>query len=409
MEEYGGGDGVPTQLLVPNPIGYGWGLKPLLPLVALIQTAIDHKNNPSAVCRLPSAFLVKTRSIGSATVLALALGLASCTSNQQTTTSSPNATPEASPTSADSNKLKVVATSSVLCDVTKRIAQDTIDLTCLIPAGTDSHVYEPKPSDRKAIEQANLIVYNGYGFETDLIKLIQSTKNSAPKVAIGEIAVPKPLKGEEHEHEHGAGEKDREHGAAKKAEEKHEHGEFDPHVWHDAKNGVRMIEAVRDNLNKVSPNNTATYTSNAEKMTRELAQLDSWIKAQISTIPAKQRKLITTHDAMGYYAAAYGIPIKGALQGISTEEKPTAGRVKELVGEIKQASVPTIFAEATINPKLIATVSREAKVKVSDQRLFADGLGEKGTNADSYEKMLIANTKAIIEGLGGKYTPFQAQ
>ena len=346
------------------------------------------------------SFSLKTRCIGSATVLTLALAGMGCTSNQQTTNSAPNTTSATTPAPVDSNRPKVVATSSVLCDITEKIAQGSVDLTCLIPAGTDPHAYQPKPSDRKAIEQANLILYNGYGFETDLIKLIESTQNSIPKVAVGEIAVPKPLKGEQDKHEHRAGEK---------AEANQEHGEFDPHVWHDAKNGVRMVEAVRAQLEKISPNKAETYSRNAEKMTRELTQLDSWIQSQIGTIPAQQRKLVTTHDAIGYYAAAYGIPMEGALQGISTEEKPTAGRVKELVSDIKQANVPTIFAEATINPKLIETVSREAKVKVSKQKLFADGLGEKGTNADTYEKMLIANTQAIVVGLGGKYTAFQVQ
>ncbi len=101
------------------------------------------------------------------------------------------------------------------------------------------------------------------------------------------------------------------------------------------------------------------------------------------------------------------MPIKGALGGISTEEKPTPTRVTELVKTIKTAGVPTIFAEATINPKLIQTVAKEANVKVSDRELFADGLGEKGTEGDTYQKMLIANTETIVEGLGGKYTAFQ--
>ncbi|MEW6493464.1 MAG: zinc ABC transporter substrate-binding protein [Cyanobacteriota bacterium] len=339
---------------------------------------------------------VTTRSIGSAAVLALAIAFAGCTSEQQATNSSPNTTSSPSPTSATEEKPNVVAINSVLCDITEKIAQDTVDLTCLIPAGTDPHAYQVKPSDRKAIEQANLILYNGYGFESDLIKLIEASKNSASKVAVGEIAVPKALKAEEQEHE-----------GEKKAKAEHEHGEFNPHVWHDANNGIRIVETLRDNLKNVSPNNAATYTSNAEKMTRELTQLDRWIKSQINTIPVNQRKLVTNHEAMGYYADAYDIPIEGALQGISTDEKPTAGRVKELVDEIKQTDVPTIFTETTANPKLIETVAREAKVKVSDQELYADGLGEKGTKADTYEKMLIANTQAIVEGLGGNYTPFQ--
>jgi manganese/iron transport system substrate-binding protein len=149
------------------------------------------------------------------------------------------------------------------------------------------------------------------------------------------------------------------------------------------------------------------YTDNAKKMTSELTQIDSWIKSQISTIPPNQRKLVTTHDALGYYSKAYGIPVEGALQGISTEERPTAAREKELVGVIKNANVPTIFAETSVNPKLIEAVAKEGKVKVSKRELFADGLGEKGSEGDTYTKMLIANTQTIVEGLGGKYTAFQ--
>ncbi|NEQ23575.1 MAG: zinc ABC transporter solute-binding protein [Microcoleus sp. SIO2G3] len=343
------------------------------------------------------SIVMKTRGLGSTAFLLLVLGITSCSVRQQTTNSASDTT-ATSPSSADSGKPKVVATSSVLCNLTQKIAQDTIDLTCLIPAGTDPHVYEPKPSDRKAIEEAQLILYNGYGFEPGLIKIIESTKNSASKVAVSEVAVPKPLAGEEHEHE-----------GEEKAEAGHDHDETDPHVWNNAQNGIQIAETISDNLEKLSPNNATQYTSNTEKMTSELAQLDSWIKSQISTIPANQRTLVTTHDAMGYYSAAYGIPVEGALQGISTDERATAGRVKELVGEIKSANVPTIFAEATVNPKLIESVAKEANVKVSERKLYADGIGKKGSEGDTYEKMLIANTQTIVEGLGGKFTPFQAK
>ena len=128
---------------------------------------------------------------------------------------------------------------------------------------------------------------------------------------------------------------------------------------------------------------------------------------QIATIPLKQRKLVTTHDAFGYYSKAYGIPIEGALGGISTEEAPTPARVGALAIYIKKQGVPTIFAETTINPKLIEAVAKEAKVKVSDRELFADGLGENGTEGETYQGMLIANTRTIVEGLGGKYTNFK--
>lgn len=331
---------------------------------------------------------VTVHNLRNTVIFGLVLAFTGCGVPQQRTTLDSNPTVA---TSAQASLPKVVATASVLCDLTQQIAQDTVDLTCLVPAGTDPHVYQIKPSDRKAIETANLILYAGYGFEPDLIKLIQATQNQAPKIAVSEVAVPKPLKGEHHEDEHG---------------DEHNHGELDPHVWENAQNGARMVEVVRDNLKQVAPSNAAQYVSNSDKLTRELTQIDSWIKSQISTIPANQRKLVTTHDAMGYYAAAYGITVEGALQGLSTDERPTAARVKELVQEIKAANVPTIFAEATTNPKLIESVAKEANVKVSNKVLFADSLGAKGTEGDTYQKMLIANTQAIVEGLGGNYTPF---
>lgn len=288
-----------------------------------------------------------------------------------------------SPEAASTSSVKVVATSTVLCDMTQQIAANTVNLTCLLKPGSDPHVYEASPSDRKAIETANLILYSGYDFEPSLIKLIGSTSNAAPKVAIAEAAVPKPQQFEED---------------GKTAP--------DPHVWHNAQNGVKMVSEIERNLSKVVPANAALYAKNAQTLTSQLTQLDSWIRSSIATIPKASRKLVTTHDALGYYATAYSIPVEGALEGISTEEKPTANRVKELVKTIQDTKVPTIFAETAINPQLVQTVARESNVKVSDRELFADGLGAPGSEGDTYPKMLAANTQTIVEGLGGKFTPF---
>ncbi|MDY6898240.1 MAG: zinc ABC transporter substrate-binding protein, partial [Cyanobacteriota bacterium] len=180
----------------------------------------------------------------------------------------------------------------------------------------------------------------------------------------------------------------------------------DPHVWHNPQNGVQMVEAIRTNLEKVAPDNAQLYAANAEKITGELKEIDSWIKKNVATIPENQRKLVTTHDALSYYTQAYNIDYEGAIEGLSTEVEPTAARIAEISKEIKQENVPTIFAESTHSPKLIERVAQEANVKVSPERLYADNLGEQGTDADSYQEMLIANTKAIVDGLGGKYTAF---
>ncbi|MGL4620707.1 metal ABC transporter solute-binding protein, Zn/Mn family [Chroococcidiopsis sp.] len=280
----------------------------------------------------------------------------------------------------------VVATNSVTCGLTQEIAANTIDLKCLIEPGADPHLYQPTPEDSKAIEQAQLILYGGYNFESGLIKLIKATSNPASKVAVHEIGVPKPQQLEED-------------------------GQTvtDPHVWHNAQNGVRIANAIADSLSQALPNNAAKYTSNTKQLTGELKQIHTWIKSQIQTIPPGQRKLVTTHDAMGYYANAYEIPIEGALQGISTEERPTAARVAELVKDIRKSGVPTIFAEKTVNPQLIEAVAREANVKVAERELYADSLGEPGTDGDTYPKMLVANTRTIVEGLGGNYAAFESK
>jgi manganese/iron transport system substrate-binding protein len=323
--------------------------------------------------------------------LALTCGVFGCSPTSQTSQSTPTPGDNAStiqtgtsPPPEASSKPLVVATNTIACGLTKEIAGDTIDLKCLIDPGSDPHVYQPKPEDSKAIEQAKLILYGGYDFEPGLIKLIKATSNSAPKVAVNEVAVPQPQQFDED-------------------------GKTvtDPHVWQNAQNGIAIAQTISQELAKVAPNNAVTYTSNTQKLTNEISQIDTWIKSEIATIPPKQRKLVTTHDAFGYYSKAYGIPIEGALGGISTEEAPTPARVGALSKDIQKEGVPTIFAETTINPRLITAVAKEAKVKVAKEELFADGLGEKGTEGETYQGMLIANTRTIVEGLAGKYTEFK--
>jgi manganese/iron transport system substrate-binding protein len=160
-------------------------------------------------------------------------------------------------------------------------------------------------------------------------------------------------------------------------------------------------------LIELSPEDKDKFTQKASQLTSELKQLHSWINQQIQTIPADKRKLVTTHDAFQYYGRAYGIAIAGTLIGISTEEQPSAQTVQRLVESIKKIGVPAIFSETTINPALIKTVAQEAGVKLAPNQLYSDSIGAKGSNGDSYIKMMEANTRSIVEALGGKYTPFQ--
>lgn len=292
----------------------------------------------------------------------LFLGLVACNPSVNTT---------------DNQKPKVISTSTIIADLTARVGGEEIDHQDILKPGDDPHVYEPVPSDSVALEKADLILYNGYNLEPGLIKMINSTAVKAKKVAVGEAIKPLQL-------------------------EKEGQKVPDPHVWGSAKNGIIMVEKIRDQLIELSPEDKEIFTANAAQLIRELENLDRWITAAIKTIPPSQRQLVTTHDAFQYYAHAYGLKVVGTLIGISTEEQPSAQTVKNLADAIKNLQVPAIFAETTINPALITTVAEEAGVKLAPQQLYSDSIGAVGTGGDSYVKMLKENTRSIVESLGGK-------
>lgn len=282
------------------------------------------------------------------------------------------------------NKLLVVSTSTIIADMTEKIGGDEIEHQGIIKPGADPHIYEPVPTDSVAFEKADLIIYNGYNLEPALIKLMNAAGIKAQKLAVGEKVKPLQNLGK---------------------------GELvpDPHVWGDAENGIVMVKGIRDALIELSPEDKEVFMENAAKLVEELGQVDIWIMEQIGTIPEGQRRLVTTHDAFEYYAKAYGLEMTGTLIGMSTEEQPSAQTVKNLVKEIKKSGVPAIFAETTINPKLITTVAQEAGVQLAPRELYSDSIGAPGSEGDSYTKMLVSNTQAIVEALGGEYTAFELQ
>ena len=299
---------------------------------------------------------------------------------------------------------RVVASYSVLCDLTEQIAQDTVDVTCLIEAGEDPHIYSATPSDRRAIGFAHLVLYGGYGFEPDIIQMAESTHGNTPLIAVSEVAVTEPLLGEAHDH---GSHRDRGHGDHGHHNHGHDdHGEEgmspDPHVWHDAENGIAIVRVIQEELSLISPENAEIYQANAEALIAQLTQLDSWIQQQVATVPESQRVLVTTHDALGYYADAYGIRIEAALESFSTEARPSAADLRELIDLVEDSNIPTVFIESTSNPGLIEAVSRETDIGISDEPLYADSLGETGTPAGTYTGMLMTNTCTIVTGLGGR-------
>ena len=268
----------------------------------------------------------------------------------------------------------VVATNSVICDLTKQVAGDTINLICLIPPGINPLTYKPVPEDSQAIESANLVLYHGYNFEPGLMKIIRTIKRPQLKIAVAQLAVKNPIK-------------------IKQITE--------PHIWHNTNNTIQMVKIINTNLIKLVPKNKDLYNKNTKKVTKEINQINHWIKLRLASIPAKNRKLITADTAMIYYVKAYDIPYQVSLLNVRNIENLTDTKVKNFARDIQKAQVPTIFADTTTNSNLLAPIATEAKVKVFQRPLYIDGLGQTGSDGETYQKMMAANTRIIVEGLGG--------
>lgn len=292
--------------------------------------------------------------------------------------------------------LQVVATTTVLCDLTQQIAQGKIALTCLLEPGQDPHTYKVQPSDRRAIDQADLILDGGYGLIPTISTVVNASRNPAPKIAVYEEAVPAPLLGDGHDHDHDA-----EHDDTAEHDDPADRV-ADPHVWHNAMNAAAIAQAIANHLQQVDPTHAEDYQRQTTQLTTQFTEIDRWIQGQMATVPPANRQLITTHNAFQYYAAAYGLEVDGALMGLSTAEKPAAGQLSELADHIQATQVPAIFAEVNSNPQLLENLAQAAGVAVAPQPLYGDGPGAADTPASTTQTMLIANTCAIVEGLGGQ-------
>jgi len=296
-------------------------------------------------------------------------------------------------TPAFTHKLKVVATYSILGDMVQNVGGEAIELKVLVGRDGDVHTFEPTPQDGVALKDAQVIFENGLEFEAWLDELYAASNAQAVRAAVSDGIEPLAASVEgEHHAEH---EEQEAH-----SEEEHEHGEFDPHIWHSAANAAQMVKNIQNALSAVDPANAAVYQANAEKYLTEIAALETYIKEQVNTLPAERRKLVTTHDTLGYFARDYGFEIVGtALGSISTESgDPAADELAELVNDIKLAGVPSIFAENVANEKLMSQMAVEAGVKLAPM-LYTDALGPSGSAGETYLKLMRYNVETIVEAL----------
>jgi zinc/manganese transport system substrate-binding protein len=304
---------------------------------------------------------------------------------------------DAQPASSQPSKLKAVATFSVLGDLVQTVASDKIELMTLVGPDGDTHEFEPTPLDTAKIADAQVIFENGLEFETWLNNLYQSSGSKATRVVASEGV--KTLEGEGHdEHE---GETHAEGTAEAEKEADHdEHGEFDPHVWQNPQNVIQIVRNISAALSQADAANAATYQANADAYIAKLEALDKEIADMVAQVPSDKRKIVTSHDALGYFADRYGFTIVGSvIPALSTEAgDPSAQDLARLVEAIKAEGVKAIFLESMANPRLVERMAQEAGVKVGPE-LYTDALGAPGSEGGTYIDALRFNARALVDSL----------
>jgi ABC-type Zn uptake system ZnuABC Zn-binding protein ZnuA len=263
----------------------------------------------------------------------------------------------------------VVATTTQVADFARQVAGDRAEVSQILTANADPHEYEPRPSDVMAVSNAAVVVRSGGDLDEWLDGVLQNADTDAKALTL--IDTVRTREGE---------------------------GETDPHWWQDPRNAIAAVGEIRDALIAADPGGRDAYTSNADAYLVKLRTLDETIKSCIDKIPASQRKLVTDHDALGYYADRYDIDIIGTvILALPTQAQASAGETARLVRTIRAAGVTTIFPESSANPKLTRAIARDAQAKVGPA-LYADSLGAQDTDGATYIASMQANTRALVAG-----------
>jgi zinc/manganese transport system substrate-binding protein len=309
-------------------------------------------------------------------------------------------------TPAAAEPLKVVASFSILGDMVENVGGSRITLTTLVGPDGDAHVYEPTPADARAISEADLVIINGLEFEGWMQRLLEASGYQGLVVIATQGIGPIPLEDEDEEAEHAEGddgehEEHADHDVHEEAEhadhEDHHHGEFDPHAWQDLSNGRIYVDNILTGLVDIDPEHAGTYEANATTYGKELAALDAEIRATLERIPAERRKVVTSHDAFGYFGRAYGIEFLAPV-GMSTEAEPSAGEVASLIRQIREEGITAVFVENITDTRLIEQITAETNAKIGGT-LYSDALSGPDGPASSYLEMFRHNSAALTNAL----------
>lgn len=280
--------------------------------------------------------------------------------------------------------MPVVASFSILGDLVSQVGGDRVKVDVLVGPGADAHVFQPKPAQAKTVAQAKVVFVNGLGFEGWLPRLLKSANVKAKPVVVSAGITPLTAK-QEPADKHGHG---------------HDHhDEQDPHAWQSVANTVQYVSNIAQGLCAADAAGCDSYRKNAAAYTAQLNKLDSDIQSAWAAIPPAQRKVITSHDAFGYYASAYGVKFL-APQGVSTDSEASAKGVSKLIRQIRAENIRALFVETISNPRLIEQIGRETGVKPAGE-LYSDTLSATGGPAATYLDMMRHNTRLLTGAITG--------
>ena len=278
------------------------------------------------------------------------------------------------------DQVDVVASFSILGEITQRIGGDRVKVHTLVGPDADAHVYQPTPTDAKTLAKARLVIVNGFGFEGWIDRLIKSSGYRGKSViaSTGIQILKRTGMPEEHDH--------------------HDHaGDVDPHAWQDLSNAARYVDNIAQALIEVDLAGKPTYQENARKFQQEIEALDSEIRQSFRGIPDERRKVVTTHDAFGYFSRAYGISFIAPV-GLNTDAEPSAADVGRIIKQIRRDRIPAVFMESVSDPRLLERIRKESGARIGGT-LYSDALSKAGGPASTYLDMMRHNARTLVAAL----------
>lgn len=275
-------------------------------------------------------------------------------------------------------KLKVVATFSILADFVKSVGGDRVAVHSLVPPNGDVHVYQPTPADAKIVADAKVVVVNGLGYEGWLGRLIRASATKLKPVVASQGV--KLLRSAGHGHDHG-------------------HGQFDPHAWQSVANAKVYVANIRNALIAADPAGKAAYEANAAAYLAKLDELEREVREAVARIPPERRRIVTNHSAFAYFADAYGLEML-APQGVSTETQPSAKEIAALIRQIKARKIGGVFMENITDPRLIERIGKETGARIGGV-LYSDALSGPDGPAPTYIDLIRHNIRSLSAALVG--------